>query len=127
MVQGTNLLNVSVRSLASQDLPLPVSHTRCKTHITHMTPTGDVRCAWLPYWMEKTQGLALTQRSDCRSRRHGRRLGEQLKPASKGKESRLEQLLTPPPVLREDFVSPKLATKLAQQLKVGILTSQAVA
>ena len=39
----------------------------------------------------------------------------------KGKETRLEQLLTPPPVLREDFVSPKLATKLAQQLKVGPL------
>ena len=51
--------------------------------------------------------------------RNGRRLGEGLqRPAGKGRETRLEQLLTPPPVLREEFVSPKLASKLAQQLKV---------
>ena len=50
---------------------------------------------------------------------HGRRLSEhQTKP---GQDSRLEQLLTPPPVPREDFVNLKLASKLAQQLKVAPL------
>ena len=47
--------------------------------------------------------------------RHSRRGSHQPKAAP---GSQLDQLLTLPPVLREDFVNPKLASKLAQQLKV---------